>query len=66
VRQLEAETGMRGPRWPPATWPVWAGPFGVPIDQLLVRGGVGVVRMKGFGAGLGSNHRGFVADLAIR
>jgi len=66
VRRLEAETGMRGLRWPPATWPTWAGAFGVPIDQILLRGGVEAVHMESFGGDLGSNHRGVIADLAIR
>lgn len=65
IRQLLDWTGMRGLRWPLATWPAGAGAFGMPIDQVLVRGGPRVVRMTPFGATLGSNHRGFVAEISL-
>jgi endonuclease/exonuclease/phosphatase (EEP) superfamily protein YafD len=63
MRRLLAETEMRTLRRPLATWPAGAGRFGLPIDQILVRGGPRVVSILPFGEGLGSNHRGFVADI---
>ncbi len=65
MRRLLSETGMRAMRAPRSTWPTGLGRFGVPIDQVLVRGGAQVVRVETFGAGLGSNHLGLVADIAL-
>lgn len=65
MRQVLGSTGMRVIRGQPASWPVAAGRYGLPIDQLLVRGGVQVSDIRTFGAGLGSNHLGFVADVAL-
>jgi endonuclease/exonuclease/phosphatase (EEP) superfamily protein YafD len=53
------------PRWPPATWPVAAGPAGVPIDNILVRGGARLVSLDTWGAELGSNHLGLLARIAL-
>ena len=65
MRRLAAEQALGLARWPVATWPVAAGRFGVPIDHVLVRGGVGIVRFEPWGAGLGSNHRGLIAELDL-
>lgn len=53
------------PRQPPATWPVAAGPAGVPIDNILVRGGARLVTLETWGGGLGSNHLGLLARIAL-
>ena len=65
MRQLLKKSGMRSQHWPLATWPVAAGRFGIPIDQVLVHNGARVVRIEPFGAGQNSNHRGFVVDIAL-
>lgn len=65
MRDILRSTGMRGVRLPPATWPVAAGRFGLPIDQILVRDGPHVTKVLGFGADLGSNHLGVLADIAL-
>ena len=65
MRELLRRTGMKALRWPLATWPVVAGRFGIPIDQVLVRDGVRVVRIAPFGDEKNSNHRGFVVDIAL-
>ncbi|MDG4650335.1 endonuclease/exonuclease/phosphatase family protein [Roseibacterium sp. SDUM158017] len=65
MRGLLRETGFRALRGQPASWPAAAGRFGLPIDHVLVRDGVRVVRVAPFGAELGSNHRGFVAELRV-
>ena len=65
MRTLLDETGFRAVRGQPGGWPVWGGPVRLPIDQLLLRDGVAATAVTGFGAGLGSNHLGFVADLRL-
>ncbi|MBL3578532.1 hypothetical protein BV509_07460 [Rhodovulum sulfidophilum] len=65
LSQISAETGMATARLPVATWPVGAGRFGVPVDQVLVGGGARLVRLSPFGADLGSNHRGLIAEIAL-
>lgn len=64
-RELIDATGLRAPRLPVPTWPVEAGRFGVPIDNVFVRGGARLTNLQPFGDGLGSNHRGLLAEVAI-
>lgn len=65
MRQLLRESRFRGLRQPPGTWPSGLGGLGLPIDQVLVRGGARVVQIRPFGAELGSNHRGLIVDIAL-
>lgn len=65
MRRLLRQTGLRALRVPLPTWPARAGALGIPIDHVLVRDGVRVVRVRVFGARLNSNHRGFVAEIAL-
>jgi endonuclease/exonuclease/phosphatase (EEP) superfamily protein YafD len=62
---IRADHGLSSLRRTPATWPAFAGPFGVPIDQLLVRGDVAVSSITPWGDGLGSNHRGLLFSLVL-
>lgn len=65
VQQILERADLTGPFRPRTSWPVpltWAG---VPIDHIYWRGGVKVARLAPFGADLGSNHRGFVADIVL-
>ncbi|WP_414897826.1 endonuclease/exonuclease/phosphatase family protein [Rhodovulum sp. YEN HP10] len=62
---IHRDTGMATARLPRATWPVAAGRFGVPIDQVLVGGGARLVRLSPFGEDLGSNHRGLLAEITL-
>ncbi|GGH56868.1 hypothetical protein GVY41_12805 [Frigidibacter albus] len=64
-RALIDATGLRAPRLPVPTWPVEAGRFGVPIDNIFVRGGARLTDLQPFGDDLGSNHRGLLAEVAI-
>lgn len=64
-RDLIDATGLRAPRLPVPTWPVNAGRFGVPIDNVFVRGGARLTGLAPFGDDLGSNHRGLLAEVAI-
>lgn len=65
MRDLLARTKFRTLREPFGSWPAGLGRFGVPIDHVLVHNGARVVALKAFGEGLGSNHRGFIADIAV-
>lgn len=52
--------------WPVPTWPASAGALGLPIDHVLVRGGITVASVAPWGgAALGSNHRGLLARLDV-
>ena len=66
-RDLLAQTGLRdaaaGRGWLP-TWPVRLGPAGIPIDHVLVGGGVAVADLKR-GPDVGSDHYPLVADLRV-
>lgn len=66
MRQVEQKHGLRHAAFPVATWPVEAGPFGLPIDHVLVRGRAELVSVDPWGAHLGSNHRGLKAKLALQ
>jgi len=57
--------GVRGQRWPIATWPSGLGPLGVALDQMLTRSGAEVVNIRRWGADLGSNHAGLLAQIAV-
>ena len=65
MRRIEREQELGFPRWPVPTWPAAAGPLGVPIDHVLVRDGAGIVRLAPWGADLGSNHRGLLAEIDL-
>lgn len=65
IRRLEQGFGLRHAPRPIATWPVGAGPLGVPIDHILLRGGTGFVQIMPWGDELGSNHRGLRAVLSL-
>lgn len=58
------ETGLTPARNAPATWPAGAGRLGVPIDQMLVRGGLAFTALAPWGHGLESNHLGLIANIA--
>lgn len=65
MRVVLRDTGFRALRGQPATWPVDPGPTLLPIDQILTRDGVQVQSVEVFGAGLGSNHLGLIADISV-
>jgi endonuclease/exonuclease/phosphatase (EEP) superfamily protein YafD len=65
MRDLLERTGMRALRIPFGSWPARLGALGVPIDHVLVHNGARVVAVEAFGAQMGSNHLGFVADIAL-
>lgn len=58
-------TGLRDLRWTPGTWPAGMPRLGVPLDHALVDGGLRLVSLTPFGEGLGSNHRGLLAEIVL-
>jgi len=62
-RRFLDRLGLDAPRSPPATYPAFAGPFGLPIDHVLVRG----MSVRGLEplSPRGSDHRGLLATLGL-
>jgi endonuclease/exonuclease/phosphatase (EEP) superfamily protein YafD len=54
---------LAGPSYP-ATWPVFLGPLGVPIDNIFTRRPLVIDKVEALEA-MGSNHRGLAADIVI-
>lgn len=65
MRRLQREHGLGFVARPVPTWPAAAGRFGVPIDHVMVRGGAAIIGLLPWGADLGSNHRGLIAEIAL-
>ncbi len=65
MRELEQLFGLTHPPQPLPTWPVGAGPLGVPIDHVLLRGEAALSGIETWGQGLGSNHLGLLARIEI-
>ena len=65
IRLAMRGTDLTGVRVPVSTWPVAFGRFGIPIDQVLVGGGVQVVSIAPWGHTLGSNHLGLNIALHV-
>lgn len=51
--------------WMPASWPVVAGPLGVPIDNIFARGGAHIETLEAGESSFGSNHRPILARVSI-
>lgn len=66
VRQIAEENGLYFRALPPATWPVRAKQFGIPIDHVGARGGVDILSLEGWDGAIHSNHRGLLAEIKIR
>ncbi|MBU1315068.1 MAG: endonuclease/exonuclease/phosphatase family protein [Alphaproteobacteria bacterium] len=65
VRGFLQDTGLRTAGREPATWPVEAGPIGVPIDHIFVRPPLGIAALQRLPDALGSNHFGLIAEIAV-
>jgi endonuclease/exonuclease/phosphatase (EEP) superfamily protein YafD len=49
----------------PATWPVRAGQFGVPIDNMFTHGNAVIETIEALDDSMGSNHRGLRASVRL-
>nr|MBF0683920.1 endonuclease/exonuclease/phosphatase family protein [Pseudomonas sp.] len=65
VRWFVARSGLVPPPFYPATWPVEAGPFGVPIDNMFTHGGALIQAIEAMPDPIGSNHRGLIATVGM-
>ncbi|MFB9952260.1 endonuclease/exonuclease/phosphatase family protein [Rhizobium puerariae] len=65
MRRFLRVTELRTGEWEPATWPIKAGRFGVPIDHIYVRAPLKIKSLKRLADAHGSNHYGLVAEIAI-
>ncbi|MEL7254314.1 MAG: endonuclease/exonuclease/phosphatase family protein [Pseudomonadota bacterium] len=65
MRDITGRFNFRHAARPVATWPVKAGRWGIPIDHILVRGEASLMNLRPWGAELGSNHLGLIADIAL-
>jgi endonuclease/exonuclease/phosphatase (EEP) superfamily protein YafD len=66
LERLETSTELRNSAYGfgvQPTWPAWAGPLGIPIDQLLHSRDLTVVA-RDIGPGFGSEHRSLWATIA--
>ncbi|MGZ9809235.1 endonuclease/exonuclease/phosphatase family protein [Pseudoroseicyclus sp. H15] len=62
---FERRNGLLHARLPVASWPVPAGRAGIPIDHIMVSEGLAFTSLEEWGAGLGSNHIGLLAQIDV-
>lgn len=62
---LTREAQLVPPPSHPASWPVKAGPLGVPIDNMFTRGAAQIEDIEAGADSYGSNHRYLLARLAL-
>lgn len=65
IREVQRRRGLAHAPLPVATWPTEFGKYGIPIDNVFLRGPVGLVSLAPWGAGLGSNHTGLIAEIDL-
>lgn len=65
MRRFLALTNLRTGGWEPATWPIRAGMFGLPIDHVYARAPAKVKSVDRIEDAHGSNHFGLIAEIAI-
>lgn len=65
MQALLKRTGMTTAGREPATWPIDAGVFGVPIDHIFIRAPLTAQKLSRIPSNFGSNHYGLIADLII-
>src|SRR5690606_30148579 len=62
---LARDQGLAPPPSHPATWPVRAGMFGVPIDNMFTRGSAQIMEIEAGADSFGSNHRYLLARVGL-
>lgn len=65
VRRFVDRSGLVPPPYYPATWPIEAGPLGVPIDNMFTQGGALIQTIEAMSDPIGSNHRGLIAEVGL-
>ncbi|MDQ0454496.1 endonuclease/exonuclease/phosphatase family protein [Rhizobium paknamense] len=65
MQRLLERTGLTTTGLEPATWPIRAGRFGVPIDHIFIRAPLSARSLTRIPSNFGSNHYGLMADLLL-
>jgi len=65
MRRFLSLTQLKTGGWEPATWPIRARRFGVPIDHIYARAPLKIKSVTQLPDALGSNHYGLIAEIAI-
>lgn len=65
VARFVEQSGLEPPPSYPATWPVRAGAFGVPIDNVFSRNGAVIESISATPSSFGSNHYGLIAKVRL-
>lgn len=65
VATFSNRTDLVPPPMHPATWPVRAGPLGVPIDNMFTRGAALIDTIEAPSDSYGSNHRALLAEVSL-
>ncbi|OLP49864.1 hypothetical protein BJF91_19740 [Allorhizobium taibaishanense] len=65
MQKMLKDTGMTTTGFEPATWPILAGPFGVPIDHIYIRNPLMAAKLSRIPSNFGSNHYGLMAELLL-
>jgi len=65
MRNFLKATGLRTAVWEPATWPIEARIFGLPVDHIYARPPLKIISVTRLPEAYGSNHYGLIADIAI-
>lgn len=65
MRRFLSQTQLKTGGWEPATWPIRASLFGVPIDHVYARAPLKIKSVKQLPDAHGSNHYGLIAEIAI-
>lgn len=65
MRRFLSLTELKTAEWEPATWPIRAGVFGVPIDHVYARAPLKIKSLTRLADTHGSNHYGLMAEIAI-
>lgn len=65
MRRFLSNTDLATAGFEPATWPIRAGVFGLPIDHVYARAPLKIKSLTRIADALGSNHYGLIAEIAI-
>lgn len=65
VQYLMRSQGLGTASLEPATWPIAAGAFGIPIDHIFTRAPLRLKSVRRIQNGFGSNHFGLMAEFVV-
>lgn len=65
MRRFLNNTDLATAQFEPATWPIRAGVFGLPIDHVYARAPLKIKSLSRLPTAHGSNHYGLIAEIAV-